>query len=195
MLYVMGNEVSKITSGIHISNALPAKSQTKLTEHKITHIVSILPKASSRFENEGITYKLVRNLTDKGESADQLKKLLPEIIEFIHDARGNSKNNGNSKNRSDSENNGDSEKNVLVHCLQGISRSVTFVVAYLMVVTNEPWDKVLDQVRVKRQQANPNPQFQRLLFEFCASSQKQNLQKQLGVTVDSMERERKALFG
>lgn len=177
----MGNEVSKITSGIHISNALPAKSQTKLEEHKITHIVSILPKASPRFENEGIKYKLVRNLTDKGESADQLKKLLPAIIEFIHDARGNSKI--------------DSENNVLVHCLQGISRSVTFVVAYLMVVANEPWDKVLDQVRVKRQQANPNPQFQRLLFEFCASSQKKDLQKQLGVTFDSIKRERKALFG
>ena len=161
----MGNEVSKITRGIYISNALPPKSREKLKENSITHIVAILPKAQARFESEGITYKCVKDLSDKAESADKIQSLLPDIIEFIHSARVNP------------------DSNILVHCLQGISRSVTFVVAYLMVVTDEPWDKVLDQVRLKRKQANPNPQFQRVLFEFCKSEQKKKLQQKLSFDV------------
>ena len=164
----MGNEVSQITRGIYISNALPPKSLEKLKQNKITHIVAILPKAQPRFENEGIIYKCVRNLSDKAESAEQMRSLLPEIIEFIHSARSN-----------------DPESNILVHCLQGISRSVTFVVAYLMVVTDEPWDKVLDQIRLKRKQANPNPQFQRVLFEFCKSEEKKKLQQKLSFDVQT----------
>ena len=72
----MGNEISTITPGLHISNALPAKSLPKLQSHNITHIVAILPKAKPRFDS--IKYFCVQNLKDKNEAKEDLRKLLPE---------------------------------------------------------------------------------------------------------------------
>ncbi|KAM9845195.1 dual specificity protein phosphatase 22-B isoform 2-T2 [Aulostomus maculatus] len=58
---------------------------------------------------------------------------------------------------------------VLVHCLAGVSRSVTLVVAYIMTVTGLGWKEALDAVRVVRPCAGPNIGFQRQLQEFEAS--------------------------
>ena len=115
-------------------------------------------------------------MKDKNEAKEDLRKLLPEVLQFIHEARKVENNN------------------VLVHCLQGISRSVTFVVAYLMVVTDKPWDKTLDRVRQKRTIANPNPEFQRLLFEFDKSDQKIDIQQMLKIDQEMMDRETQLLF-
>lgn len=49
---------------------------------------------------------------------------------------------------------------VLVHCLAGMSRSVTITCAYLMSVTSLGWPEVLDAVRCARPNASPN-------FGFC----------------------------
>ncbi|XP_076828359.1 dual specificity protein phosphatase 22-B isoform X3 [Brachyhypopomus gauderio] len=54
----------------------------------------------------------------------------------------------------------------LVHCLAGVSRSVTLVVAYIMTVTSVGWQDALAAVRVVRPCAGPNPGFQKQLQEF-----------------------------
>lgn len=56
--------------------------------------------------------------------------------------------------------------NVLIHCLAGMSRSVTVAVAYIMSVTNLNWKEALKVVRAGRAVANPNTGFQRQLQEF-----------------------------
>ncbi|KAE8748897.1 hypothetical protein FOCC_FOCC004302, partial [Frankliniella occidentalis] len=56
--------------------------------------------------------------------------------------------------------------NVLIHCLAGMSRSVTVAVAYIMSVTSLSWKEALKVVRVGRAVANPNFGFQRQLQEF-----------------------------
>ncbi|KAM7379411.1 hypothetical protein PAMP_004962 [Pampus punctatissimus] len=57
----------------------------------------------------------------------------------------------------------------LVHCLAGVSRSVTLVVAYIMTVTGLGWQEALAAVRVARPCAGPNLGFQRQLQEFEAT--------------------------
>lgn len=55
---------------------------------------------------------------------------------------------------------------VLVHCLAGISRSTTLVVAYVMTVTNYGWKDSLNIVRAIRHEANPNIGFKKQLRMF-----------------------------
>ncbi|KAJ3662999.1 hypothetical protein Zmor_007311 [Zophobas morio] len=61
------------------------------------------------------------------------------------------------------------EGNVLIHCLAGMSRSVTVAVAYIMSVTNLNWKEALKVVRAGRAVANPNLGFQKQLQDFEAT--------------------------
>lgn len=56
--------------------------------------------------------------------------------------------------------------NVLIHCLAGMSRSVTVAVAYIMSVTPLTWKEALKVVRAGRAVANPNLGFQTQLQDF-----------------------------
>lgn len=58
------------------------------------------------------------------------------------------------------------EGNVLIHCLAGMSRSVTVTVAYIMSVTHLSWREALKVVRTGRSVANPNHGFQIQLQDF-----------------------------
>uniref|UniRef100_A0A182NPG0 Dual specificity protein phosphatase 22 n=1 Tax=Anopheles dirus TaxID=7168 RepID=A0A182NPG0_9DIPT len=58
--------------------------------------------------------------------------------------------------------------NVLIHCLAGMSRSVTVAVAYIMCVTPLSWKEALKVVRAGRSIANPNLGFQNQLQDFEA---------------------------
>ncbi|KAF7246073.1 Dual specificity protein phosphatase 22 [Varanus komodoensis] len=70
-----------------------------------------------------------------------------ESIEFIHECRLRG-------------------ESCLVHCLAGVSRSATLVVAYVMTITAFGWEDALSVVRASRSCANPNAGFQRQLEEF-----------------------------
>ncbi|XP_029356410.1 dual specificity protein phosphatase 22-B isoform X1 [Echeneis naucrates] len=54
----------------------------------------------------------------------------------------------------------------LVHCVAGVSRSVTLVVAYIMTVSGYGWVEALAAVRAVRPCAGPNLGFLRQLEEF-----------------------------
>lgn len=56
--------------------------------------------------------------------------------------------------------------NVLIHCLAGMSRSVTVAVAYIMTCSNLNWKEALKVVRAGRAVANPNLGFQTQLQDF-----------------------------
>lgn len=56
--------------------------------------------------------------------------------------------------------------NVLIHCLAGMSRSVTIVVAYVMTISNLSWEDALKVVKSGRRIANPNAGFQNQLTDF-----------------------------
>lgn len=58
------------------------------------------------------------------------------------------------------------ECNVLIHCLAGMSRSVTICIAYIMSVSDLNWREALRVVRVGRKIANPNSGFQIQLQDF-----------------------------
>ncbi|XP_065601514.1 dual specificity protein phosphatase 22-A-like isoform X2 [Cyrtonyx montezumae] len=54
----------------------------------------------------------------------------------------------------------------LVHCLAGVSRSSTILVAYLMTVTELGWERCLAATKAVRSYASPNFGFQQQLQEY-----------------------------
>lgn len=61
------------------------------------------------------------------------------------------------------------EGNVLIHCLAGMSRSITVCIAYIISVTQLSWRDGLKVVRAGRGIANPNVGFQNQLQDFEAN--------------------------
>ena len=55
----------------------------------------------------------------------------------------------------------DSADKILVHCAVGVSRSVSMVIAYLIIKKNMSYDEALKLVKEKRKVAFPNPAFVR----------------------------------
>lgn len=141
----MGSGMSKVLPGLYLGNFRDAKDLEQLETNNITHILSIHDSAKKLLENK--EYLCI--LASDNPSQD-LIQFFPECIDFIHKARLNG-------------------GGVLVHCLAGVSRSVTVVAAYIMTVTSLGWRDALNAIRGARNCANPNFGFQKQLqtYENC----------------------------
>ncbi|XP_063521791.1 dual specificity protein phosphatase 22 isoform X11 [Pongo pygmaeus] len=94
--------------------------------------------------NKGVKYLCIPAADSPSQN---LTRHFKESIKFIHECRLRG-------------------ESCLVHCLAGVSRSVTLVIAYIMTVTDFGWEDALHTVRAGRSCANPNVGFQRQLQEF-----------------------------
>nr|XP_056702218.1 dual specificity protein phosphatase 6 [Euleptes europaea] len=125
-----------------------AKDSTNLDvleEFGIKYILNVTPNLPNLFENAGeFKYKQIP-ISDHW--SQNLSQFFPEAISFIDEARG--KNCG-----------------VLVHCLAGISRSVTVTVAYLMQKLNLSMNDAYDIVKMKKSNISPNFNFMGQLLDF-----------------------------
>ncbi|XP_029863496.1 dual specificity protein phosphatase 15 [Aquila chrysaetos chrysaetos] len=169
----MGNGMSQILPGLYLGNFIDAKDLEQLSRNKITHIVSIHESPQPLLQD--ITYLRIP-LPDTPEA--NIKRHFKECISFIHQCRLHG-------------------GNCLVHCLAGISRSTTVVVAYVMAVTELSCQEVLEAVRTVRPVANPNPGFRQQLAEFgggAARKVRRHLKQRYGTSPFNDEEEIKALL-
>lgn len=84
------------------------------------------------------------------EPGVDIARFFPDVIAYIQDAERSS----------------GKQARILVHCKQGISRSVSFVVAYLMQVRRMPLLQCFELLAAVRPQICPNPTFAEQLIEF-----------------------------
>ncbi|XP_072947196.1 dual specificity protein phosphatase 22-like isoform X2 [Epargyreus clarus] len=138
----MGNGMNKVLSGLYVGNYRDSKDPVQLEKFKITHILSIHDAARRHHSDKHYLCIMASDSPDQN-----LTQYFSLCNDFIHAARLR-------------------DGNVLIHCLAGMSRSVTVAVAYIMSVTPLTWREALKVVRAGRAVANPNLGFQRQLQDF-----------------------------
>ncbi|XP_068597100.1 dual specificity protein phosphatase 22-A [Brachionichthys hirsutus] len=141
----MGNHMNKVVDGLYIGSFHDAESKEGLKENGITHVLSVHHDAAPLHED--MTYLCIQAHDDYSQD------LLPHFknaIGFIHECRT-------------------SGGVCLVHCLAGVSRSTTLVVAYLMTATDYGFSDCLNAVKVARSCVCPNYGFQNQLKKFEAT--------------------------
>lgn len=140
-----------IENKLYLGNISAARSSRSLSERRITHILSVCPDPiPGELPESGMTH--LRIPVEDVDHADLLI-YLPTAVRFIDQAMR-------------------SHGIVLVHCVQGLSRSATVVAAYLMWARRINSTLALETVRRAREQVWPNPGFQEqlVLFELCQYS-------------------------
>lgn len=111
--------------------------------HKITHILAIHDNPKHLYPEKHYLCVMAADTPDQ-----DLSQFFSVCNDFIHGARLRS------------------NCNVLVHCLAGMSRSVTICIIYIMSISHLNWREALRVVRVGRKIANPNSGFQIQMQEF-----------------------------
>ncbi|KAL1007334.1 hypothetical protein UPYG_G00085150 [Umbra pygmaea] len=138
----MGNGMNKVVDGLYLGNIRDSENKVNLSQNDITHILSVYNNAKPVLED--MTYLCIHAAD---ASSQNLSQHFKECISFIHECRLN----GGA---------------CLVHCLAGVSRSTTIVVAYLMTVTTYSWEECLSAVKAVRSFVGPNYGFQQQLQEY-----------------------------
>lgn len=140
----MGNGMNKVLPGLFVGNFRDSKDQDQLIKYNITHILAIHDNARKLPCNNDKEYLCIIASDSPGQN---LTQFFPVCNDFIHSARLKG-------------------GNILIHCLAGMSRSVTVAVVYLMCVTSLSWRDALKAVQGARNVANPNVGFLKQLQEF-----------------------------
>ena len=135
--YVPSNgELYHIIDNVYLGNLAIAVNKEKLHAEGITHIISIMNGSYSMYPDQ-FKYKHVHINDDPWLSID---KYFDDCIRFIESA----KNEGGK---------------VLVHCMCGISRSVTIIGAYMIKTYKMSFNDTIKYLKEKKQTINPNDGF------------------------------------
>ncbi|XP_017052061.1 dual specificity protein phosphatase 22 isoform X3 [Drosophila ficusphila] len=138
----MNWHMGKVLPGLYVGNYRDSKDHAQLERFKISHIIAIHDSPRRLLPDKHYLCVMASDTPDQN-----LSQYFSVCNDFIHAARLR-------------------EGNVLIHCLAGMSRSVTVAVAYIMTATHLNWKEALKVVRAGRAVANPNMGFQTQLQEF-----------------------------
>ncbi|KAG6891246.1 hypothetical protein C0995_008498 [Termitomyces sp. Mi166 len=143
-----GRTASLIVPGLYLSDAVTARDKNELARLGITHVISVLEYNPTIPDIIPQEHQLHILLADKPDS--DILSHLPKTTEFITSALA--------KNR---------ENKVLVHCFQGISRSATVVIAYLIASSGMRASEALKHTQAKRGIVSPNFGFRKQLQTYA----------------------------
>lgn len=131
-------EFTGVEGGLYLGGYEAATNQPLLDQYNIKAVLTIISENRVQYTSDQIyLHKFVR--ADDDPRFD-LSEHFEQCLEFIENAR---------KNR----------YNVLVHCMAGISRSATIILAYLMKTYKYKFNDALQYVRARRPIVNPNDGF------------------------------------
>jgi len=137
-------EESESSGALYLGDIIAAENMLFLKNNNVTCILSV---AKTRLMLP--THFPVNILTIPVEDSpiENLKKHFEACFKFINENRI-------------------AKKNVLVHCMAGVSRSSTIVIGYLMNLNNFPYKEAYEFVKKRRTIISPNGGFMRQLKEY-----------------------------
>ncbi|KAM6151633.1 dual specificity protein phosphatase 9 [Rhynchocyon petersi] len=135
----------QILPNLYLGSAQDSANLDSLASLGIHYILNVTPNLPNIFEKNGIFHYKQIPISDHW--SQNLSQFFPEAIDFIDQAL--SQNLG-----------------VLVHCLAGVSRSVTVIVAYLMQKHHFSLNDAYDLVKRKKASISPNFNFMGQLLDF-----------------------------
>lgn len=176
------DSVSRITKNILLTNVWNALDISLLAQHQVTHVVSAmkdehipqevlsgawfkhggsipLPNGQGRYPRP----KRIEVPLDDSPKAPLLS-LLERAVDFIRGAVANSEN-----------------AVILVHCFQGVSRSSSVVLAYLMDAEEMTLEEAMKMVKAKRPIIKPNAGFLQQLANWQAGREERQRRKGGGI--------------
>ncbi|CAG5103399.1 Similar to Mkp3: Dual specificity protein phosphatase Mpk3 (Drosophila melanogaster) [Cotesia congregata] len=147
---VVGPEEDKdfpveILPHLYLGNAANSEDHDSLSRHRIQYILNVTADLPNVFEDAGSIKYMQIPIND--HHSQNLASFFPQAIQFIEEARS-------------------SDKGVLVHCLAGVSRSVTITIAYLMHKCNLSLNDAFNLVRSRKTNVAPNFSFLEQLYRF-----------------------------
>ena len=136
-------EASKIIDNLWLGGITSTCNKEELMERNIQLIVTAVYGASANFPYD-FEYERA-NLKDieSEDILEEIERVLPEIHNALQEGKG-----------------------VLVSCIQGRSRSASFVIAYLMRYRDMTLDAALKFVKDRRSQVDPNEGYLKQLKYF-----------------------------
>ncbi|TMW50679.1 hypothetical protein DOY81_004247 [Sarcophaga bullata] len=135
----------EIIPGLFLGNAMHSCDARALQKYNIKYVLNVTKDLPNVFEASGGIQYLQIPITD--HYSQDLAMHFPAAIQFIEEAR--------SKNSA-----------VLVHCLAGVSRSVTVTLAYLMHTRALNLNDAFTLVRDRKPDVSPNFHFMQQLHSF-----------------------------
>jgi protein-tyrosine phosphatase len=129
--------VDQVTDRLYICNFEAANCSQLMEDYGITHILCAAAELPTPFPSK---FKYLKIEVDDAIT-ENIRRYFEPCIEFIVEAL---KTSGSK---------------VMVHCKQGVSRSPTVVMAYLMKAKKYSANKAFDFLKLKRPEISPNPGF------------------------------------
>ncbi|KAL4430635.1 hypothetical protein ABPG75_005891 [Micractinium tetrahymenae] len=136
-------QCTRVAEGLYVGAEAVARCRGTLAEAGITHVVNCVGFLYPAHFDSELAYQTLYLQDTPGED---ILCVLYDVFDFIEEATGGAAGGAS----------GTAPGRVLVHCSQGVSRSATLAIAYLMWKRAAGYDDVFQEVKAARGVANPN---------------------------------------
>ncbi|XP_072975163.1 protein-tyrosine-phosphatase MKP1-like isoform X1 [Typha angustifolia] len=130
-------ECSKVADHIYLGGDSVARNREILRKNGITHVLNCVGFVCPEYFKSDLVYK---TLWLQDSPTEDITSILYDVFDYFEDVRGQ-------------------RGRVFVHCCQGVSRSTSLVIAYLMWREGQSFDDAFQFVKAARGIANPNMGF------------------------------------
>ena len=137
--------ITEIIDKIFLGSYLSAKNYQELEKKNIKYILNCASECQNLFENKNIKYL---KLDIKDQNDFPIENFFEQGSQFIQESINN--NDGN----------------ILIHCMEGKSRSTSILMAYLIKYKNENTNSAYKILKAKRKLTMPNLGFMYKLREY-----------------------------